>query len=804
MMTEHTIRKTFALFTFCLLFIATAVADNYREIKGYVANKDKQIIENALVCLKQGKHVVDSCRSDEEGWWGIHDFKAGSYTLYISAEGYTPSAINISYLDGELWLDTLYLEKKDFSLKGVEIKANRMVIDSDRRIAYPSQHQKERCSDGATLMGMMMFPQITVTRGTREVKYWGSGQLKYYINDDEATYAQVIAIPPKDVVRIEYIDNPPLEYTQGQDVGVVIRYITKKYERGIFNSVMIDKPINRNALDGMVESRVKYFSNEFAFNWEGGYQNSQKSTIFTSNKQIYNLQSGQLRRLERDINDAKGKNFNNKFSFAFFHKKDKDYLAINASYSDNNDPGYNSSSYIFNSGARNDTLINHTSQKGNSQNLSAKIRYRKTLNAKSGYSANLSYAYGMNYSDAVNHYVRHDPKLVRAFGQAPQLPDTTYTLITHPDAHSQRLSGGIGGWLNVGKNWNLSSSLVDYYNYGHIDYTGNYTGVAKNSSNNLSWQSRAGYAKGKFSSNYNFTVANNILKNFSGTTDRLTYINIATNGRYRFTSNSYINYNLYYTPTTPPRSSLSTAEVILNEYQIRRGNTKLKNGHSFQSELTSGFSALNHLNFYIFTTYNYNNNAVRESAIAENDHIVRLPMNFDRHIWKYGAEISLFNINHVYGSFAIGQNRFWSKLKTTGDKFHYVDSYMRLNGTVEIGAWDVSVSWWDHNNDFDGETVFSSGRGLYFTVERAWLDGNLTTSITLSNPFKTNYGREYTKNHSKAAPYTYKMRYPYSHNLLDLTVVFKFAFGKRVSDEEIATGINASSGALNTDSKDNK
>lgn len=241
-----------------------------------------------------------------------------------------------------------------------------------------------------------------------------------------------------------------------------------------------------------------------------------------------------------------------------------------------------------------------------------------------------------------------------------------------------------------------------------------------------------------------------------------------------------------------------------HRFSNRRGNTKLKNGHSFQSELTSGFSALNHLNFYIFTTYNYNNNAVRESAIAENDHIVRLPMNFDRHIWKYGAEISLFNINHVYGSFAIGQNRFWSKLKTTGDKFHYVDSYMRLNGTVEIGAWDVSVSWWDHNNDFDGETVFSSGRGLYFTVERAWLDGNLSTSLTLSNPFKTNYGREYTKNHSKAAPYTYKMRYPYSHNLLDLTVVFKFAFGKRVSDEKIATGINASSGALNTDSKDNK
>lgn len=64
------------------------------------------------------------------------------------------------------------------------------------------------------------------------MRYWGKGNLRYYINDTKATVSQIRALLPKDIVRVEYIDSPGLEYQEQEDVGLVIRVITKKRNKG--------------------------------------------------------------------------------------------------------------------------------------------------------------------------------------------------------------------------------------------------------------------------------------------------------------------------------------------------------------------------------------------------------------------------------------------------------------------------------------------------------------------------------------------------------------------------------------------
>lgn len=639
-------------------------------------------------------------------------------------------------------------------------------------------------------MGMMSFPQLQVIRGTKEVTYWGEGALKYYINDNEATWAQVLAIPPKDVIRIEYIDRPDLEYTQGENIGVVIRFITKKYERGVFNSFALDKPINRNTLGSTIESRIKYFNNEYAFNYQGNYEHSGKSIIMSSNRQTYNLENGIIRRWDKDIGHGHGKSFNNNLSFAFFHNDRKNYLSINASYSDYNEPRNINYSQSFDSSRGNDTISRHTWNKTNNQNFSARIRYHRTQSDHFGYNANLAYAYGMRKSD----YLYHDL----------QSPDTLYTLSRNTDARSPYLNGSIGAWYKISAHWTVQSAVVELYNYGHTLYHGNYTGLSRNRSNNLSWQNRIAHSCKNFSDAYNITLVRSTTKNFRGTSDNKTYMNFATNGRYTFNSTTYLGYNFYYTPTTVPRSAISTEEVILNQYQSRRGNMHLKNGYNIRSSINGGILLLKHINVAANVIYNYYNNNPRESAIEENNRVVRLPMNFDIHEMKYSAEFALQNVKHVYGSFVIGQNRYWSKNVMTQDKYHYNRLYMRLNGTVELGPWDLSVDWWNHNNEFFGETMFTSGRGLDFTIERTWLRGQLSTALTLTNPLTHNYSREYTKNYSKVAPYVNRNKYLYAPFVLQLNVVYKFSFGKRVSTERVSTGISTNSGSISTSNTDKK
>lgn len=782
------LRKSYVAISFFIISLPILADDNICEIKGFVVNDHKHPLTNALICLVSGKTVKDSCRTESDGWWGIRGFKPGTYTLEISCDGYYTEKYEIGYISGEHWLDTLYLVRKDMTLSEVKVTAKRQFITSDRRVAYPSAHQKERCSDGATLLGMMQFPNIDVVRGKRKINYWGSGGLMFYINDAEATIEQVIAIPPKDVLRIEYIDKPSSEYTRGADIGVVVRYITKKYERGVFNSVMVGKPVNMNSGECQIENRIRYYDNEYAVSYRGTYDQSHKG-VFSTTNQVYNLPAGQLKRVDKDLAIDHSVYVGNNLSFGFFRNKNKQFLAVKAFYGNSNTPVNRERSLSVHTGIRNDSTLRSSYADKNSQNLSAKITYRNTVNPKLGYSMNISYG----YTFAHNNYSYED--VIKN--------SNVYKLVRNNDSRAHALSADVGAWYTLSPKWSISSFLCDYYKYGHDDYDGNYVGTSRNADNMVSLQNRVSYRKGLFANSYALSFIYSSMKNFENIKDNVFYVNINTEGRYKFSNSDYIDYYFYLSPTTVPRSSMSTAEVVLNEYQSRRGNPILKKGYNVKVALSGGKS-LKKVDLFLYTDYGYYNNNVREGAILEGNKIIRLPQNFNTHAWRYSVTASLKDIKNIYGSVTIGQNRYWNTNNQTHTNQVYENTYVRLNGTVELGKWDLSVNWWNHNNDFYGESLFSSGRSLIFSVERTWLDGRLTTSLSFENPFKHNYAKEYVKNYSDIAPYVSTKRYTAAHQIVGLEVVYKFSWGKKTSRESISTGIKANSGQLNSSNTDIK
>lgn len=768
----------FSIIISCNILFAPAS----NEIKGIIASNNKMPLENVLVSLIKNKSQVASYRSESDGWWGFNDIAPATYVLKVEGQGYCSSEFEIVYSGGEQWIDTLFLTPSNkIELDMVSIKAKRQSISYDKRIAIPSSRQKSRCSDGATLLGMMMFPQLTIVRGSHEIKYWGEGILKYYINDNEATWNQIVALNPKDVIRIEYIDRPSLELTNGEDVGVVIRYITKVYARGVFNSISLDKPLNRSKQEWALENRIKYFDNEYAFNYKGNYDRSSKGLLM-NNSQTYNFNNGQLTRNDEALTTG-GLSVYNSFSFAFSHNKANQYLAVNASYDNRNSPSSPETFLTKHSGLRTDTIQRQTNTDRNNQNFSVKLNYRRTLNNRSGYNINVSYGYGYGYSN----YLAED------FYGGNKL----YTLTRDIRTKSQMIYATAGGYYVINPQITLTSYLVDSYNYGHNDYKGNYSGISKNKSNNISLQNSFVYRNNKFSNSFLLSFLHNSVSNFSDETYRTFYINATSHGRYNINRSNHIDYKLSFMPTMVSRSDLSTAEVVLNEYQTRRGNPGLKNG-SFTYFLLDGTTSLSkHLNLFITTDYAYHHNRKNEGSILEEQKVVRLPINFNTHVWRYSAELSLLNVKHFYATATIGQNHYWNRNVINKTNRIYHNTYMRLSGTVELGPWDVSFDWWNHNNDYHGETLASSGRSLDLTVERTWLDGRLTTALSFSNPFKTNYCTEYVRNYSDVAPYSTNLNYTSMHQIVSLSAIYKFSFGKRVSNDKISTDLKANSGNIN-------
>ena len=90
---------------------------------------------------------------------------------------------------------------------------------------------------------------------------------------------------------------------------------------------------------------------------------------------------------------------------------------------------------------------------------------------------------------------------------------------------------------------------------------------------------------------------------------------------------------------------------------------------------------------------------------------------------------------------------------------------------------------WTHNNDFYGQVLETSGRSMSFSLQRIWLDGHLSTSLRIQNPFSRSYSRQGVVNYSSVAPYSNWTRMDYSFRMITLGVSYKFGVGRKASNK---------------------
>lgn len=114
-------------------------------------------------------------------------------------------------------------------LEELVVTASPVTDKSDRKILRPDKETLRISSDGMDLLRRLHLSRITVNPLTNSVSVAGGGNVVFCINGVEATGTQIAAVNPKDIVKIEYHDNPGVRYS---DAEVVIDYITVHREDG--------------------------------------------------------------------------------------------------------------------------------------------------------------------------------------------------------------------------------------------------------------------------------------------------------------------------------------------------------------------------------------------------------------------------------------------------------------------------------------------------------------------------------------------------------------------------------------------
>ena len=219
-----------------LILVCTliSVGVSAQTISGKLIDEDSQPLPYANVVLLSlpDSVFVSGATSDDKGNFILKDLSFRSYLLQVSYIGYQPQSILLENLDRKINLGDIRLVQNAVALKGVTVTSSNVVEKIDRQIVIPSSRQIKAATSGYELLSHMQLPGLKVNSMERSISTVSGGRVQLRINDIEASTAQVQALRPDEVLRVEYIDNPDMQYAN-TDVDAVINYVVRRRESGV-------------------------------------------------------------------------------------------------------------------------------------------------------------------------------------------------------------------------------------------------------------------------------------------------------------------------------------------------------------------------------------------------------------------------------------------------------------------------------------------------------------------------------------------------------------------------------------------
>ena len=219
---KHTI-----LFAAMLCVAMTATANNAK-ISGRIKDaNDKSAIIGATVLLMQDTVQIAGTTTDNSGKFTI-DAGNGDYILELSYIGYETIRMALT-VNGDTHIGDILMQEGATELGEVVVESQAIIQKVDRQILLPSKEQMQASSDGVSLLQNLQIPRIVISPIDNSVKTLSDESVQLRINGVEASTADVKAINPKDIIRIEYHDQPGVRYN---GAAAVVDYIVKHRDTG--------------------------------------------------------------------------------------------------------------------------------------------------------------------------------------------------------------------------------------------------------------------------------------------------------------------------------------------------------------------------------------------------------------------------------------------------------------------------------------------------------------------------------------------------------------------------------------------
>lgn len=768
--------KTRLLVIVFIIFSSTRVFAAYK-ISGTVTDAtNNSVLTGVNITLLKDSTILTGVMSDRRGLFSM-SMDSGTYIIEFSYVGYETIRISINVSeDRKLGIIKMY--ESSTLLDDVTVNSQSVIQRVDRQVILPNSNQVSAATDGVSLLQNLQIPRIMINPTDNSVTTISNDRVQLRINGVLATTAEVKAIIPKDIIRIEYYDQPGVRF--GGAVAV-IDYIVKKHDSG--GSLALA------ALSGITNLGIGhyYFSGKLhcgksSFALMSNY--SPRIAYWTrSNSETYNFSSGTI---ENNEVGAPTKYKTNPVDVQLTYNwtnGDKNMLNIKLRNNMEFVPNAKSDrkSYIYQD---KDSFAIHDHQSDKSISPSLDIYYQHKLHGKQRIYIDLTGTYINSFSN----------RLFRQIPLSGDLSDSTHVLsIIKGDKYS------LTGEAIYEKEWEkimLTAGIKHEQEWVNNKYGGSInTTVAMSVAETYAFAEMR-HQVGKFT--YVIGIGSMHTYITQGKESQSKWIaRPQITMSYDFGEGLYWKFKSYMSGYQPSLAQMSAVDQRIDKYQIRRGNPSLRPVMYVSNETElSWMSKYVNLNFW--TVYSYDHKPIMEESFVEiidGQQMIIRTYNNQRGFHRLTVSPSI-QVKLLDGKIMFTVAPFFNYYVSLGNNY----SHSYFNPGVYAGFFALYKGWKFYadvstrRNNLYGETIeygeFSHDIGVSYNSEK-WSCG-----LMMINPFSIKGYSTGTKNLSDVAPNTRCAVMEDFKQVLMLNFSMNLDFGskhveagKRINNEDTDNGI---------------
>lgn len=749
----------FRLATLAILIILSQyIAGQQISISGKVIDKTNSTpIEYANISLlSKDSAFVKGVNSDINGYFAMNNTKTDDYLLSISYLGYKTSYIPVNHPAEDNNLGDIELEPSSILLNEATVTAQSVINKADRKLITPSDAQVKASTNGMDLIQKLQIPRLRIDPINNTITMSGNGEVQLRINGVQVTNAEIVALRPEDIIRIEYHDDPGVRYG---NAAAVLDYIVRRRESG--------GNINGNGMQGIsltgfaddfFSAKFNHKKSEFSANV---YWRFRDIDWTRTNDEAFRLPNEELHRIEEGLPTRYKENTLNSTLNYSLMEKDKYYFNATFRYNFEHTPnGFSDRNSTLKTSYNPIplTIVDHSSGKNNVPALD--LYYQRSLKNEQ-----------LLIFNVVGTHVKSTNKRLYQ-EQRGDIPVTDIYSHISGDKYSLIAEGIYERKLGEGK---FTAGLKYKQTYSDNTYEG--TTVADVSMRQAENYIYAEYQfkKGKFGYMANLT-GTRFYYSQGGEKQEKYLLQPSARINYNPNDNAYFRYRFNYWGHIPSLGELNNVEQAMDSLQMRRGNPNLKSNYSLNHNLTAGYNK-GMFGVDLFMQYTYRNKPVMESIFFEDGKFIRTSENQKSHHhlqvqttfkfkpWKEYVTISLTpglnryisygnNYTHTYTNKFFNANMdasykgwllsfwcgtswdwFYGESKNEGETLHMLAfGYNKPNWSVMLGAFNPFGGDYKRNDE--------NWSNLAYSKSRIFTD-NLAQMVFVRASFNINFGRQF-------------------------------------------------------------